>query len=284
MSEVLSNTSATLRPGQSRATTRPRPAPRPIQLGTRYLGLISTWAIAAGLAFKSELLTPNQVWQLSAGLAVLVTAGLLFLHVRNRTPGWLSPDHYITPALSIIAAGGFSILTNDYRIHALAVTTMGGFIFASSFVDISRGMGREKPLHRFLRDATTFCVLLALFYLTLQSNDLPNVVKFSAIFVVALLSGYRSFRFATRREGLAMLSAFLTAGTVTFGAFGMVSYLNQGPQYVAVILAFAWYAWQGLTVHALDDSLTRRIIFEYGLFAVICLYLIALALVTGRPI
>jgi uncharacterized protein DUF5656 len=284
MSEALASSSATLRPGQQRAHSRPRPAPRPIQLGTRYLGLLSTWAVVVGLAFKSELLTPNQVWQLAAGLAVLVTAGLLFLHVRNRTPGWLSPDHYITPVLSIVAAAAFSILAPDYRIHTLAMLTMGAFIFAGSYVDISRGMGREKPLHRFLRDATTFCVLLALFFLILQSNDLPNVIKFSSIFVVALLSGYRSFRFATKREGLALLSAFLTAGTVTFGAFGMVTYLNQGSQYVAVILAFAWYAWQGLTVHALDDSLTRRIIFEYGLFAVICVYLIALALVTGRPI
>ncbi len=187
--------------------------------------------------------------------------------------------------LAIIAASTFSMLqTPDYRVHAVAMLTMGGFIFASSFVDLSRGMGRERPLHRFLRDATTFCVLLALFYLTLQSTDLANPIKFSAIFVIALLSGYRSFRFATKREGLALLSAFLTAGTVTFGAFGMVTYLNQGSQYVAVILAFAWYAWQGLTVHALDDSLTRRIMFEYGLFAVICVYLIALALVTGRPI
>jgi len=284
MSEALASSSATLRPGQQRIQSRPRPAPRPIQLGTRYLGLIATWAVVIGLTFKSELLTPNQVWQLTAGLALLVTAGLLFLHIRNHTPGWLSPDHYITPVLSIVAAAAFSILAPDYRIHTLAMLTMGAFIFAGSFVDISRGMGRERPLHRFLRDATTFCVLLALFFLILQSNDLPNVVKFSSIFVVALLSGYRSFRFATRREGLALLSAFLTAGTVTFGAFGMVTYLNQGSQYVAVILAFAWYAWQGLTVHTLDDSLTRRIIFEYGLFAVICVYLIALALVTGRPI
>jgi hypothetical protein len=257
---------------------------RPIQLGSRYLGLISTWAVVGGLALKSELLAPNQVWQLTAALAILVTAGLLFLHLRNRTPGWLSPDHYITPLLTVVAASAFSFLAPDYRIHALAMFTMGGFIFASSFVDLSRGMGRERPLHRFLRDATTFCVLLALFFLILQSNDLPNVIKFSAIFVVALLSGYRSFRFATKREGLALLSAFLTAGTVTFGAFGMVTYLNQGSQYVAVILAFAWYAWQGLTVHALDDSLNRRIIFEYGLFAVICVYLIVLALVAGRPI
>jgi hypothetical protein len=284
MSEALASSSATLKPGQGRPVPRVRAAPRQIQLGTRYLGLISTWAVAVGLAFKSELLTPNQVWQATAGLAVLVTLGLLFLHATNHSPGWLSPDHYILPILTVVAASGFSVITTDYRIHALAMLTMGAFIFASTFVDLSRGMGREKPLHRFLRDATTFCVLLALFFLILQAIDLPNVVKFSALFVVALLSGYRSFRFATKREGLALLSAFLTAGTVTFGAFGMVTYLNQGSQYVAVILAFAWYAWQGLTVHALDDSLTRRIIFEYGLFAVICVYLIALALVTGRPI
>jgi Protein of unknown function (DUF5656) len=283
MSEALASSSATLRPGQTRASSRSRPAARPIQLGTRYLGLLSTWAVAVGLAFKSELLTPDQVWQLTAVLAALVTLGLLFLHSRNRTPGWLSPDHYISPVLTIIAASGFSSLVPTSNIHALVMFAMGGFIFASSFVDISRGMGRERPLHRFLRDATTFCVLLALFYLILQANQLSNI-KFSEIFVVALLSGYRSFRFATKREGLALLSAFLTAGTVTFGAFGMVTYLTQGSQYVAVVLAFAWYAWQGLTVHALDDSLTRRIIFEYGLFAVICVYLIALALVAGRPI
>jgi uncharacterized protein DUF5656 len=284
MSEALASSSATLPPGQQRSRARPRPAPRPIQLGTRYLGLLAAWAVAIGLTFKSELLTPDQVWQATATLALLVTLGLTFLHARNRTPAWLSLDHYITPVLVIVAAAAFSILAPDYRVHSLAMLTMGAFIFASSFVDLSRGMGRERPLHRFLRDATTFCVLLALFFLILQSADLPNVIKFSAIFVVALLSGYRSFRFATRREGLALLSAFLTAGTVTFGAFGMVTYLNQGSQYVAVILAFAWYAWQGLTVHALDDSLTRRIMFEYGLFAVICVYLIALALVTGRPI
>ena len=283
MSEALASSSATLRPG---IQTRPRvrPTPRLVQLGTRYLGLISAWAVAVGLTFKSELLSPIQVWEATAGLAVLVTLGLVFLHARNRTPAWLSPDHYITPVLTIVAAGGFSLNAPNTGLHTLEMLTMGGFIFASSFVDLSRGMGRERPLHRFLRDATTFCVLLGLFYLILQSNDLTNVVKFSAIFAISLLSGYRSFRFATRREGLALLSAFLTAGTVTFGAFGMVTYLNQLPQYVAVILAFAWYAWQGLTVHALDDSLTRRIVFEYGLFAVICVYLIALALLTGRPI
>jgi hypothetical protein len=284
MSEVLASSSATLPPGQVRSRSRVRTAARPVHLGTRYLGLLSAWAAAIGLAFRSELLSPTQVWQATAGLAVLTTLGLVFLHARNRTPDWLSLDHYIMPVLTVVAAAGFSINAPSTAVHALSMITMGAFIFASSFVDISRGMGRVRPLHRFLRDATTFCVLLGLFYLILDSNALPNVVKFSGIFVVALLSGYRSFRFATRREGLALLSAFLTAGTVTFGAFGLVTYLNQGSQYIAVILAFAWYAWQGLTVHALDDSLTRRIMFEYGLFAVICVYLIALALVTGRPI
>jgi len=213
MSEGLASSSATLRTGLA---TRPRvrPTPRPVQLGTRYLGLISAWAVAVGLTFKSELLSPIQVWEATAGLAVLVTLGLVFLHARNRTPAWLSLDHYITPVLTIVAAGGFSLNAPNTGLHTIEMVTMGGFIFASSYVDLSRGMGRERPLHRFLRDATTFCVLLGLFYLILQSNDLTNVVKFSAIFAISLLSGYRSFRFATRREGLALLSAFLTAGTV----------------------------------------------------------------------
>src|SRR5207245_1699289 len=197
MSEALASSSVTIPPGQQQGRARVRPSSRPVQLGTRYLGLISMWAVAVGLSFKSELLSPSQVWQATAALAVLVTLGLVFLHARNRTPAWLSLDHYISPVLVIVAAAAFSILAPDYRVHALAMLTMGA---------------------------------------------------------------------------------------VTFGAFGMVTYLNQGSQYVAVILAFAWYAWQGLTVHALDDSLTRRILFEYGLFAVICVYLIALALVTGRPI
>jgi hypothetical protein len=286
MSEALASSSATLpqsrqtRPARSRVGT----AARPIQLGTRYLALLSSWAVVIGLAFKSELLTPNQVWEGTAGLGLLVSLGLLFLHARNRTPGWLSLDHYISPVLAIIAAGAFSILAPDYRVHALAMFLMGAVIFTSSYVDLSRGMGRERPLHRFLRDATTFCSLLALLYLVLQSSELPNILKFSWIFLISLFSGYRSFRFATRREGVAMLTAFLTAGTVTFGAFGMVTYLNQGSPYIAVVLAFAWYAWQGLLVHTLDDSLTKRIFFEYGLFAVICVYLIVLAAVTGRPV
>src|SRR5256884_3289277 len=254
MSEALASSSATLRPGQQ-VRPRVRPTARPVQLGTRYLGLLSAWAVALGLTFKSELLSPTQVWQATAALAVLVTLGLVFLDARNRTPAFLSLDHYITPVLVIIAAAAFSILAPDYRVHALAMLTMGAFIFASSFVDLSRGMGRERPLHRFLRDATTFCALLALFFLVLQSNDLPRVAKFSAIFVIALLSGYRSFRFATKREGLALLSAFLTAGTGTFCALRMVAYLNQGSQYVPGILALAWYCRQGLTVHSLGDSL-----------------------------
>src|SRR3989441_494675 len=189
MSEAVASSSATLPPGQQRSRARPRPAPRPIQLGTRYLGLLAAWAVAIGLTFKSELLTPAQVWKSPAVLALPVTLGLTFLHARNRTPAWLSLDHYITPVLVIVAAAAFSILAPDYRVHSLAMLTMGAFIFASSFVDLSRGMGRERPLHRFLRDATTFCVLLALFFLILQSADLPNVIKFSAIFVVALVTG-----------------------------------------------------------------------------------------------
>ncbi|TMG37229.1 MAG: hypothetical protein E6H92_08670 [Chloroflexi bacterium] len=287
MSEALAGSSTILpRPGQQRIPRiRVATAPRPAELGTRYLALLSALAVIVGLTFKSELLAPSQVWQATAILCVLVTAGLLFLHARNATPGWLSLDHYVSPVLAIVAASGFSLaVAPDWRVHALAMFMMGAVIYTSSYVDLCRGIGRTFPLHRFLRDASTFVSLLALFYLVLQSN-LPDILRFSWIFAVALFSGYRSFRLATQKEGIALLAAFLTAGTVAFGAFGMVTYLNnQGSAYIAVVLAFAWYAWQGLTVHTLADSLNWRIVFEYGLFAVICVYLIVLAILTGRAL
>jgi hypothetical protein len=260
---------------------RPRPSgrPRPSHLGTRYLGFTCILAVAAGLTFKSELLSPDQVWYAVAGLDLVTLAGLLFMHRRNRTPAWLSPDHYITPMLAVAGGGAFSILSPDWRLHTAAIVGMGIVMFSSSYVDLCRGIGRNRPLHRFLRDSTTFIVLLALFYLILQSEAI-SVIKFLWIFVIALLSGYRSFRFSTEREGLALLTSFLTAGTVAFGAFGMITYLSQGAAYVAVCLAFVWYAWQGFLVHALDDSLSRRVAFEYGLFALIGAYLVALAQLT----
>src|ERR1700737_4590722 len=75
MSEALASSSATLPPGQLRARPRTRISARPVQLGTRYLGLLSAWAVAIGLSFKSELLSPTQVWQATAGLAPLTTPG-----------------------------------------------------------------------------------------------------------------------------------------------------------------------------------------------------------------
>ncbi|HYM48962.1 MAG TPA: hypothetical protein VET65_00170 [Candidatus Limnocylindrales bacterium] len=281
MSEALAGSSTSLeRPGTERAR-RPRitPRPRPTQLGTRYLAFVSAAAVFLGLGLKSELLAPSQVWLATGGLALFTTLGLVFLHARNHTPGWLSLDYYICPVMAVIAAGAVSLLAPDWRLHAIAMVGMGAVIYASSYVDLCRGIGRVRPLHRFLRDSSTFIALLALFYIVLQS-ELLNVVKFIWIFAIALLSGYRSFRFATQREGLPLLAGFLTAGTVAFAAFGMITYLNQGIPYVAVVLAFIWYAYQGFLVHALDNTLTRRVAFEYGLFGIIAIYFVALAQVT----
>jgi hypothetical protein len=279
MSEALAGSSTTLaRPGaESRGRTRPAPRPRPIQLGTRYLGFLSTSAVLIGLTFKSELFSPTQVWDATGGLAAFTLLGLVYLHGHNRTPGWLSLDFYITPVMAIVAAGAFSQLAPDWRLHSIAMVAMGIVVYASSYVDLCRGIGRARPLHRFLRDSTIFITMLALFFLVLQSG-LLNVLKFTWIFVVALASGYRAFRFASQREGIPLLAGFLTAGTVAFAAFGMVTYLNQGSAQVAVILAFIWYAYQGFIVHALDNTLSRRIVFEYGLFGLIGVYLVALAL------
>src|SRR5438128_12005056 len=104
MSEALASSSATLPPGQQRSRARPRPVPRPIQLGTRYLGLLSAWAVAIGLTFKSELLAPDQLWQATAGLALLIPLRPTSLHARTRTPARQLLVPYDAPAPAPVAA------------------------------------------------------------------------------------------------------------------------------------------------------------------------------------
>src|SRR5437899_5422047 len=104
MSEALAGSSTILpRPGQQRIPRiRVATAPRPAELGTRYLALLSALAVIVGLTFKSELLAPSQVWQATAILCVLVTAGLLFLPARNATPGRLGLVYYVLPGLAVV--------------------------------------------------------------------------------------------------------------------------------------------------------------------------------------
>src|SRR5207244_12962042 len=111
MSEALAGSSTILpRPGQQRIPRiRVATAPRPAELGTRYLALLSALAVIVGLTFKSELLAPSQVWQATAILCVLVTAGLFFFRSRNAAPGWVGPGHFGFPVLAILAARGFSV-------------------------------------------------------------------------------------------------------------------------------------------------------------------------------
>src|SRR2546430_12454286 len=71
MSEALASSSATLRPGQQ-VRSRVRPTARPVQLGTRYLGLLSAWAVAVGLVFKYALASPRPVGQAHPAPAVLL--------------------------------------------------------------------------------------------------------------------------------------------------------------------------------------------------------------------
>src|SRR5438270_11119359 len=106
MSEALAGSSTILpRPGQQRIPRiRVATAPRPAELGTRYLALLSALAVIVGLTFKSELLAPSQVWQATAILCVLVTAGLLFFHSPNATPGLLSLDPFVSARLGLVPA------------------------------------------------------------------------------------------------------------------------------------------------------------------------------------
>src|SRR5437870_6163721 len=108
MSEALAGSSTILpRPGQQRIPRiRVATAPRPAELGTRYLALLSALAVIVGLTFKSELLAPSQVWQATAILCVLVTAGLVFFPALNATPGWPSLPYSVSSRPGILPSPG----------------------------------------------------------------------------------------------------------------------------------------------------------------------------------
>jgi hypothetical protein len=247
-------------------------------LGTRYLAFLAAVATVAGLALKSELLPPRGVWVGAAVLMLWTIGGLAFLHYWNLGTRLLTVDHYIQPCLSIVAASSFSLLTSDWRAHAVVMVGMGGAIFASAYADLWRSLGWEKPGHRFLLDATQILAVFLLFLVILVS-PFPIPAKAGWIALTAFATGYRSFGMLTRGEWKAVSLALQVAFGVGVVSLALLTYLPQlgfeaGTGPMAVVLLLTWYVVRGLIMHSLEDALTKNVVFEYALMGGIAVYLI----------
>ncbi len=247
-------------------------------LGSRYLAFLAAAATAAGLALKSELLPPRGVWVGVALLMLWTAGGLAFLHYWDRGRRLLTVDYYIQPLLSILAAGGFSLMTSDWRAHAVVMLGMGGAIFATGYADLWRSLGWEKPGHRFLIDAAQVMVVFLLFLVILVA-PIPVPGKAAWIALTAFATGYRSFSMVTRGEWKAVSLALQVAFAVGVASLALLTYLPQlgfeaGTGPLAVVLLLTWYVVRGLIMHSLEEALTKNVVFEYALMGGIAVYLI----------
>jgi len=77
----------------------------------------------------------------------------------------------------------------------------------------------------------------------------------------------------TRR---AILFALLVAQVATFFAWAIFAYAGRAPEGVfAAMLLLAWYINRGVIRHTAEETLTREVLMEYGVFAAILLFIFA---------
>src|SRR2546421_12867416 len=107
--------------------------------------------VAIALGFKSELLSPGQVWALALGMVVLAAPALLgYLRGTEEFP---RIEHYIPVALGAITLAGLSLLVPELWKYLLLTAVFGtGFIIAAR-LDYLRLREAEKRGHLILQEA-----------------------------------------------------------------------------------------------------------------------------------
>jgi hypothetical protein len=240
--------------------------------------------VSIALGFKSELLGPGQVWALALGLVVIAAPALLgYLRGTHEFP---RIEHYIPVALGAITLAGLSLLVPELWKYLVLTAVFGaGFIIAAR-LDYLRLRAEEKRGHVVLQE-TILVLVLAGAYLVVVTLPFNPILRLLWIFTITFLASYRSFRIngtaiAPRR---AFTFALFVAQVVTFLAWAITAlslYLVVNEGTFAVMLLFAWYINRGLVRHTVEDSFTRNVVLEYGMFAIVLIYLFVSSYQPGR--
>lgn len=238
----------------------------------RFLLFMGLVLIALALGFKSELVTSGQAWGLAAGLIILALPAL-FIYLRSEES--LPPlEHFVPVAMGAMAVAGLSFLVPEWwKYTAISVFFGTGFYLAGR-LDYNRLRDREKPGHLLIQEVL-MVVVVAAAYLVVLAVGLPLPVRLAWIFAITFAASYRSFRvlgvgMPVRK---ALLFAIFVAQVLSFFAWAMTVYLNYQEGVFAALLVFLWYINRGIIRHAYEESLTRGVLIEYALFAVLLAYL-----------
>jgi hypothetical protein len=241
--------------------------------------------VAIALGFKSELLGQGQVWALGLGLVVVAAPALLgYLRGTEEFP---RIEHYMPVALGAITLAGLSLMPNVelWKYLVLTATFGAGFVLAAR-LDYLRLRDEEKRGHVVVQE-TILILGLAGAYLVVVSLHFNAILQLFWIFTITFMASYRSFRIngsaiAHRRS---FTFALFVAQVVTFLAWAVTAlsiYLVVNEGIFAVMLLLAWYINRGLVRHTVEDSFSRNVVVEYGLFAVALFYLFVSSYQPGR--
>lgn len=233
----------------------------------RFLVFVAVVLVGLALGFRSELIGVGQVWLLGAALVLLAVPALVaFMRTENGTP---SVEHFVPVALGAVALAGLSAFPIDGWKYSLITLLFGLGFISSSWLDRRRLHAHEKPGHVVLQE-TAMVLALAGAFLVVVTLNLPLPLRLAWIFAIALLATYRSFRalgqiMSPRR---AFLFGLVVAQLVASFAWAMY-YLNfqEGP--FAALLIFFWYVNRGLIRHTAEETLSRNVLLEYGVFVVL---------------
>lgn len=238
----------------------------------RFLVFVGLVLAAIALGFKSELVAPGQVWGLGAGLLVLaVPAAFAYL---NTEGGRARLEHFVPAALGALAVAGLSLLITEWWKYALIAACFGvGFAFAAQ-LDYRQLRQEQKPGHLVVQEAF-MALALSGSYLVVLTSSFTLPLRLGCIFLLSLLASYRSFRVLGRPmpPRRALLFSVFVAQVVSFFAWAMtvLPYFTEGV--FAVLLFLVWYVNRGIIRHTVEETLTRNVVIEYGLWVLLIAYL-----------
>jgi hypothetical protein len=238
----------------------------------RFLIFVGIILVAISMGFKSEMVGPTQVWGLGVGLLVLATPALMgYLHSDTGMP---SLEHFVPVVLGTLAVAGLSLLVPEWWKYSLITSAFGiGFCFAAH-LDYRQIRDRLRPSHIVVQEVL-LAFGLAGSFLVIVTLGLPLPLRLASVFIVSLLASYRSFRvlgkpMPSRR---ALLFSVFVAQLVAFFAWAMSVYLYFTEGVFTVMLFLLWYVNRGIIRHTVEETISRNVIIEYGLFILLIAYL-----------
>jgi hypothetical protein len=249
-----------------------RPAQVRRERDGRFLAFAVIVLIALALGFKSELIAPSLTWGLGAGLLIVAGAALLpYLNVDRKLP---PIEHFVPAALGALAVSGLAQMMSDWWKYAVIAVAFGVGFYAAAQLDYRHLRDKAKPAHLVVQESVMALGVAGSFLVILTLN-LNLSLRLLGIMVVAFLASYRSFRvlgrpMAPRR---ALLFSIFVAQLVTFFAWAMTVYLYFHEGFFAVMLLLLWYVNRGIIRHTVEETLSRHVVIEYGLFVLLIGYL-----------